>query len=87
MSAPGLEVAAHGPIRDPLPFQARDERTGHGVQLTEDVRKRLRGRVFHREHADADVVDLEVVAVALDRGIRHIEVEMRVVFQRRAVAL
>ena len=60
---------------------------GHRVEVLQHVRERLRRRLLHRQHLDAVVVDVEMVAVALDRGVRHVEVQVRVVLQRRGVAL
>ena len=74
-------------IRQALPFQARDERTGHGVQVLQHVRKGLHRRFFHRQHLDVDVVDTQMVAMALQGRVAEIEVQMRVVLQGDGIGL
>ena len=69
--------------RQSLPFQAGDELPGQRQQIAEHVRERLRRRLLHRQHLDRVPPDDQVVAVALDGGVRDEVVEVRVVCQRR----
>ena len=77
--AAALDIPPHPVAGDALPLEAGDELAGDLVQVLQQERERLARRLLHREHLDDAVADQEVVAVAVDGGIRDEVVQVRVV--------
>ena len=74
-----LQLAPHPVAREPLPLQARDQFSRDRVEVAEEERERLARRFLRGQHLDEAMADHEVIALALDRGIRDEVVEVRVV--------
>ena len=58
---------------------------GISYRSCEQVRERLARRLLHRQHLDDAIADQQVVAMALDGGVRDEVVQMRVVRQAGGV--
>src|SRR5262249_49858910 len=76
MPAPGLKISSHPIVWNALPFKARNEFPSQRREIAQDVRKRVRGWLFHREHFDEPMTHDEVVAVAVDRGVGDEVIQM-----------
>src|SRR3954468_6742248 len=79
--APQVQVSPDPFSRDSLPLETGNEFTRNRMELSEQVRERLRRRFLHRENLDLSMADLQTISVAFDGGIRHEIVHVRVVSQ------
>ena len=70
-----------------LPFAREDEVRRHLVERLEEKRERLRRRLLQRQDAHVIVVEAQVGAMTLERGVAAVVVEERVLTQAHAVGL
>ena len=78
-----LEITAHPIARDALPFQTGDELAGDGVEVGQQMRKRVTRRLLHRQDFHELVADRQVIAVAVDRRVSDEIIQVRVMRERR----
>ena len=82
VTAACLQIAAHPIAREPLPFQAGDELASDGMQVAQEVRERLAGRLLHREHLQALVSDEQVIErLTSVKGLGRWTAEMFLMFR------
>jgi hypothetical protein len=67
MALKGANRAAHLGGRDRVPFQARDEGTRERGELLQHAGEGAGRRILHCEDLHVAAVDIQVVAVAIDR--------------------
>ena len=83
----GVDLAADRPLPFALPFARQDEVRRNLVERLEQERKRVRGGLLEREDADVVVIEAQVRAMTLERGVAGVVVEERVVLEPDAVGL
>jgi hypothetical protein len=74
-----LDVLPHPIVRNPLPFETGDELAGNHVEVPEQVGKGPARRFLHGQHFDESATNHQVIAVAVDGGIRNEIIEVCVV--------
>ena len=57
------------------------------MEVVQHVREGLGRRLLHRQHLDAVAIEVEMVAVAVERRIGDVEIEVGVVFERCRLGL
>src|SRR5437016_2495109 len=82
----GLNQTTRTGVGLALPFRGDDEVRGNLLQLTQEVGKGASGRLLERQDLDIVVIDTEMIAMTLQRGIAGLEIDVTGVFQATGVA-